>query len=146
MEDGDSDQSRRRFLHVTGTASLLGFAGCLSAGEGGHGGGEHAEREEDWCLEALDEEVPEEERTARSVDGGRRNPDNVLPKEEVGYKCSLQKTGHPMGEQLCSNCTFFIPDKDGDGIGACTQVAGQIRSQHWCEIWAPREGLNEQQE
>lgn len=132
MDEDESHRSRRRFLQLTGTASLVGIAGCL-------GKAEHdpsADRAEgEWCLDELDEPVRESERTAESIDGVVRNPGELISKEDAGYKCGA------MGAQLCANCHFFIPSKGNDMIGACALVAGRIRSQDWCARYQPTERL-----
>ncbi len=131
MDEDESHRTRRRFLQLTGSASLVGIAGCL-------GQAEHAareEREEGWCLEELDESVRESERTAESIDGVVRNPDELISKEDAGYKCGA------MGAQLCANCHFFIPSKGNDMIGACALVGGRIRSQDWCARYQPSDRL-----
>jgi len=39
----------------------------------------------------------------------------------------------------CSGCTFYIPNKNGDGLGACAIVAGAIDPEGWCVSYAPHE-------
>lgn len=134
MDEDESYRSRRRFLKLTGSASLVGFAGCL--GQDDHEN--PSQREEGWCLEELaDESVNEAEATAESVDGVQRNPDDLTSKEEAGYKCGAQ------GAQLCANCHYFIPSSDSDTIGACAIIDGPIRSQDWCALYEPADRLPE---
>lgn len=132
MEDCDSEGSRRRFLRLAGGASVVGLAGCIGTEEAPTGDARPA----DWCLDELEDEVPEALATAESIDGIERDPENVRPKEDVAYQCSSE------GYQLCANCQFFVPPA-GDYVGACTEVAGEIASQHWCGIYQPTERLEE---
>ncbi|WP_049923041.1 high-potential iron-sulfur protein [Halopiger djelfimassiliensis] len=123
-------ESRRRLLRVTGCGSLVALAGCLGSDDDENGVND---RPADWCFEDLDESVPDIEANAPSIDGvERKAPENLLSKEDAGYHCG------PVEGQQCGNCTFYIDDRDGDAIGACTEVAGQIRSVDWCELWAAR--------
>ena len=133
MDDGDAVESRRRFLQLTGGGSVLVVTGCLGDPDPIT---VEDPRPEDWCLEELDDEVPEVERQALSIDGlERADPDEILANDEVAYQCGpLEREG-----QQCGNCTFYVDDRTGDGIGACTEVEGQIRSVDWCAIWEPRE-------
>lgn len=128
MDGDDSNGSRRLFLRLTGSASLLGLAGCL--GGGGHGGEDHPEEID------LDAPVPDSDVNCTSIDGHERNPDDLRSKEDAAYQ------HHPQGYQLCANCQFFCPGST-DEVGACTEVAGRIRSQHWCALYQPTERLNE---
>ncbi|WP_265107984.1 high-potential iron-sulfur protein [Halosolutus halophilus] len=131
MSDGESREPRRRFLRIAGTGPVLVFAGCLGDEEDGDTG---EERPADWCLDQLEGSVPEVERNAVSTDGiERKDESELLSKEDAAYQCG------PQEGQLCGNCTFYIDDKNGDGIGACTEVEGMIRSVDWCGIWAARE-------
>lgn len=114
------------------------LAGCVNVdGEDGHAAGEPArDRPADWCFERLDADVPDVEANAVSIDGiERKSGDELVSKEEAGYQCGPQDGDH------CGNCTYYIDDRDGDAIGACTEVAGQIRSADWCGLWAPREEM-----
>lgn len=56
----------------------------------------------------------------------------TLEKSAVSYQ------EEPNGDQVCSNCTFFIPNEsDPAAPGKCTMVKGDILPQAWCAIWAP---------
>lgn len=133
MSGHDRQEPRRRFLRFAGVASIAGAAGCLGGSE--DEGDDFGNRPDDWCLEELDETPPEDLRTAESIDGIERDPEDVRTKEEVAYQC------HPEGEQLCANCRFFVP---GDGyFGACTEVDGEVRTQDWCAVYAPADRLDE---
>lgn len=129
---------RRRLLRLMGGASIMALAGCTESGEEGHG--EIEARDPGWCVEENNVEVPEAFRTAESIDGIQRNPDDMNTRSEAAYQC------HPQGYQLCANCRFFIPAKPaevGDGIGACAIVEGRIRSQDWCALYRESERLAE---
>ena len=131
MDDGDAAESRRRFLQLTGAGSVLAATGCLGDPDPIT---VEDDRPDDWCLEILDDEVPVAERQALSIDGHEPlPPDEILTKAEVAYECG------PFNGQQCGNCTYYVDDRTGDGIGACTEVEGQIRSADWCAIWEPRE-------
>lgn len=130
------DGSRRQFLLASGQASLVGLAGCF----GGESDGRPTatdRRPEGWCLEELSESVPDRYRTAESIDGIQRNPDELTTKDDAEYQCS------PQGYQRCTNCKFYVWDQTGDNVGACTEVEGEIRSQDWCALYEPTEDLDE---
>ncbi|WP_241430198.1 high-potential iron-sulfur protein [Halovivax asiaticus] len=128
----DSRRStRRRILMLAAGGSLALSAGCINTPTSGP----IAVEEPNDCLEQLDDSVPEEEATALSIDGVERQAEaNLASKTEAGYACG------PQEGMLCGNCTFYIDDKSGDGIGACAVVAGEVRSVDWCGLWQPRDG------
>lgn len=125
--------SRRRLVQLVGTGSLVGLAGCL--------GGDEAEqtqrRPDDWCIEEFDTDVADVERTAESIDGIPRDPDDLTARQDAAYQC------HPQGFQLCANCRFFIPSKTNEAVGACAIVEGRVRSQDWCALYQHTERLSE---
>lgn len=138
MESGDPNPSRRLLLQLAASGSLAGLAGCINTPSSGP---VMAEEPADYCFDQLEDSVPESEANATSIDGLERlDQENLVSKTEAGYACG------PQDGQLCGNCTFYIDDKDGDGIGACTQVAGEIRSVDWCGLWAPREKVPQEDE
>jgi len=49
-----------------------------------------------------------------------------LPKSAVAYQ------DHPKGSQDCANCNLFQPPN------ACKNVAGDISSKAWCNIWVKK--------
>ena len=55
-----------------------------------------------------------------------------LEKDAVNYQ------EEPQGEQRCSNCVFWLPGEDPEGVGACSMVQGEILPEAWCAIWAPQ--------
>jgi hypothetical protein len=129
--------SRRRFLHLTGaTVFAAGLAGCggnggdggdggdggtptATAGDGGDGG------------DGGGGEVPESEQTATAQGGARRNPDGLVSPDSLDYQ------SEPSGDEECSNCQFYVTDQDGDGMGACTLVSGEVSPQGWCTGYSP---------
>ncbi|WP_247000979.1 high-potential iron-sulfur protein [Halosolutus gelatinilyticus] len=142
MEDGKPHESRRRFLRLTGCGSLIGLAGCMNLNENAAGPASQPREglPADWCLDDLSDSVPESEANAVSIDGVERKPEGeLLSKQDAAYQCG------PSDGQQCGNCTFFIDDRSGNGWGACTEVAGEIRSVDWCGLWAPRMEIQEGQ-
>lgn len=134
------DASRRRFLLAAGGLSTFGLAGCLGADD--QPTQQQPPRASDWCVGDNDVDVPEVYRTAESIDGIERDPDDLTARENAAYQC------HPQGYQLCANCRFFIPGKhagggDEGGAGACAIVEGIVRSQDWCALYQPTEKLAE---
>ncbi|MEF8851616.1 MAG: high-potential iron-sulfur protein [Haloarculaceae archaeon] len=82
-------------------------------------------------------EVPEEYRTASSQGGEARTPDDLFTHEEVGLTESVEALadGTSQPGQSCGNCAEYIPDKNGDGWGACAKVEGYIAVEDWCSVW-----------
>ncbi|WP_306060692.1 high-potential iron-sulfur protein [Natronococcus wangiae] len=134
MDRSKLQSSRRRFLLITKSGLIIPLTGCL----GRNGNGEEPyDRPPDWCVEELSGPVPDAENTS-SIDGvPRKDQSNLQSKTEVAYQCM------PLENQQCGSCTFFIDDKTGDGIGACTEVEGGIRGTDWCSLWAPKEEMSE---
>lgn len=130
--------NRRRFLRLMGAASITALAGCAQSAENGTQAADA--RPSDWCVTENDEDVGELFRTAASIDGIERNPDDLTGREEAAYQC------HPQGYQLCANCRYFIPgkpDETGNGVGACAIVEGRMRSQDWCALYEVTERIGE---
>ncbi|MFB6161642.1 MAG: high-potential iron-sulfur protein [Haloferacaceae archaeon] len=114
---------RRQFLRLTSAATIVGLAGCSGNGGGGNsgatsGGGGGNGR-------GLGP-VPEEYATATAQGGMQRDPDSLQTKRALNYQSS------PNNGQQCSGCKYYIPDKNGDGLGACTLVEGKIEPTGWC--------------
>lgn len=121
---------------MTGVGAMLGLAGC---GGGGPAETEATTEEPTATQEATTtggeaETVPEEYVTATAQGGNQRNPDAVSTKEAVQYQTE------PNADQQCSNCTFYIEDKNGDDLGACAIVAGTIDPEGWCVSYAEYQG------
>lgn len=143
MVDTDKQSSRRRVLRLTGTASALLLSGCSGVSPAASGGPASVlDQDPDDATHCLDdlatEEVSESERTAESIDGIQRDPDaDFTLKENAAYTCRKQ------GMQMCANCRFFVPSRDGDRVGACTVVAGEVRSTDWCGLYRPSSRFRE---
>jgi hypothetical protein len=121
----------RRTLLATAAATTAALAGC--AGNGGEGT-EPPTTETEAETETDDDAVPAAYETATSLNGRQRDPDGLASKEALNYQAE------PEGDQQCSNCGFYIEDKNGDGLGACTLVAGTIDPEGWCTSYAPYSG------
>ena len=82
-------------------------------------------------------EVPEAYRTAESQAGEARTPDDLLPQADVAFGESVDQIaeGPASPGQSCGNCAEYIPDKNGDGWGACAKVEGYIAVEDWCSAW-----------
>jgi hypothetical protein len=63
----------------------------------------------------------------------QRNPDALSTKEAVSYQ------PEPNDGQRCDGCQFYIPDQNGDGMGACAIVEGQIAPEGWCTSFVATE-------
>lgn len=112
----DRSATRRRFVYGAATASALALAGCSSGG-GGDGS-----------------DVPEAYRTATSIGGQQRDPDSLSSQSAVSYRDS------PQGDMQCSNCQYYIEDKNDDGLGACTLVKGKVDPEGYCTTWVEYQG------
>jgi len=133
--------TRRRSLRLAGAVGLGGFAGCV----GGDGGGatptaadEHEEERLEGVSEAAFERgpVPEPYRTARPQVEERRDLDRLARKEDVAFQeaeAAVEAGSADPGEG-CGNCAEYIPDKSGDGVGACTKVEGYVDPADWCVL------------
>ncbi|MFC4405995.1 nitrous oxide reductase accessory protein NosL [Haloarchaeobius iranensis] len=115
---------RRTMLALVGAGSAAALAGCLG-GDGGNGTPTPTATPSD--------QVPEQYRTATGLGGGERDPDNLASKGDVSYQ------PQPQDGQQCSGCTFYIPDKNGDGAGACTIVEGTIDPSGYCTSYVAHE-------
>ena len=80
---------------------------------------------------ALSGSVPDVYQTAASQAGSKRNPDALQSKSAVQYQTQ------PKNGQQCSGCMFYIPDENGDGLGACSVVEGYIQPTAWCASYSP---------
>lgn len=82
-------------------------------------------------------EVPSEYRTAMSQAGEERTPDDLLPQADVAFGESVERIAEETAQpgQSCGTCAEFIPDKNGDGWGACAAVEGYIAVEDWCSAW-----------
>jgi hypothetical protein len=80
---------------------------------------------------ALSGPVPDVYRTATSQGGTKRSSDALQSKSAVQYQ------PQPKNGQQCSGCMFYIQDKNGDGLGACSVVEGYIQPTAWCASYSP---------
>ncbi|AXG05055.1 hypothetical protein DU500_00670 [Haloplanus rubicundus] len=77
-------------------------------------------------------------RTARSQAGERLNPDPLARKEDVsfqGTEAAVEAGAAESGE----DCAESIPDRNGDGFGACAKVEGYVDPAGWCVLWESTE-------
>jgi len=81
--------------------------------------------------------VPDVYLSATSLGNETRNPDELNTKADVGfseYDEAVENEAHRPGT-CCANCADFIPDKNGDGFGACAEVEGYVGGEDWCTIY-----------
>lgn len=131
------DISRRRLLEATGSVSLAGLAGCVETTNS-----TAPERPTD----DRDAPLPEGAEECVSTMGEERDPAQVSAKEEVDYQFHPQYTGASGFMEMCANCRFFCTAGSLDAeVGACTVVEGGVRSQDWCALWQPVDGLEERE-
>ncbi|WP_248896819.1 high-potential iron-sulfur protein [Haloplanus halobius] len=131
MSDKLAETERRRLLALVGSGLATGLAGC-----GGGGGGATATSTATATATptASDGGVPAAYETATSLDGTQRDPDALSSKDAVNYQAE------PSDGQQCSDCRFYIEDKNGDGMGACAIVAGTIDPEGYCVSYAEYQG------
>jgi hypothetical protein len=115
----DPNRLRRRLLVATAAAVTAGLAGCTSDGDSPTG-------------TTPTPPVPEEYVTATSLNGRARNPGALAPQSAVQYRDS------PVDGHQCSTCRFYIPDRNGDGRGACSIVEGTVAPEGYCTSYAPQ--------
>ena len=72
--------------------------------------------------------------TATSLDGTQRNPDSLSSQEAVSYQ------DEPSEGRQCSTCRYYIEDRNGDGVGACAIVAGEVAPEGYCVSYVEYEG------
>ncbi|WP_416840056.1 hypothetical protein [Haloferax sp. DFSO52] len=152
-----SGRTRRRFLQLTGTGTVISIAGCLGGGGGGGQetsttttpapttteGMEEEEEHEEELPEGVSEEefvfgpVPEVYQMALSQANEQRDPELLVSKESVQFQEAEDAfdAGLAVEGTNCGNCAEYIPDKNGDGFGACAKVEGYIDPEDWCILW-----------
>jgi hypothetical protein len=140
----DRLDSRRRFLQVAGTVAVTGIAGCSGDGGdggsagGGDGGDEDGGNDDDGGEQQGSgdglEPVPDEYATATAQDGTQRSPESVAEQSSVAYQ------SEPKDGEQCTDCRYYIPDKNDDGLGACAVVEGTIEPAGWCASFVQYEG------
>lgn len=57
--------------------------------------------------------------------------DDKVPKAAMKYQ------DHPHEGEQCSGCMHYVPPKQGEKMGECTLVAGDISPRGWCMAYAP---------
>jgi hypothetical protein len=62
---------------------------------------------------------------------GRR----VVPRDRRGRRGG----GAAESGDDCGNCAEYLPDRNGDGFGACTKVEGYVDPADWCVLWESAE-------
>ena len=133
MLDGE-EKTRRYVLRLTGATTVAGLAGCSGDGQQGDGqqgdGGQQGTQQQSG--QGLGP-VPDEYETATDQGGMERDPANLQTKQAVNYQST------PNNGNQCSDCRFYIPDKNGDGLGACTLVEGEIEPEGWCVSFAAQQ-------
>jgi len=130
MEDRATDGERRRLLALVGTGIATGLAGC----SGGGGGDDTATATATATATSGGEDtVPSGYETATAIGGTQRDPDSLSSKAALNYQ------SEPQDGQQCSTCQFYIEDKNGDGMGACTLVAGTVDPEGYCVSYAEYE-------
>mgnify|MGYP000037574300 CR=1 FL=1 len=129
------EQKDEKILRRTFLAGMSGFAvtGCMGGnGDGGDDGGDGDGEEEPPRTEGLGA-VPAEYENATAVGGmDREDSENLLSYDDVNYQ------SEPVGDQRCDGCTYWIPDQNGDDLGACAIVSGEIEPNGWCSSYAPQ--------
>jgi hypothetical protein len=108
--------SRRSILRQVGSLSLVGVAGCIGAAG----------------PKELEGPVPAAYRTATSQGGTKRDPGTLTSKGGANYSSAVGER-----KQTCATCRYYIPDRNGDGLGACSVVEGYTEPDAWCAIYAP---------
>lgn len=109
---------------LAGCTSGRGFMGNSGATTGG-------------CSDVPDNlsgPVPEPYRGATSQGGLSRKPSKLLSKSKANYQ------REPNRNQKCSKCSYYIPDKNGNCLGACVRVEGKILPNGWCEYYRAQVG------
>lgn len=129
-----SERTRRLFIHSAGVVGIATIAGCSSNGDGNGDGDNGGDGTVNGAGGDLSGPVPGQYETATSQGGSTRDPENLQSKQ------SLQYQSEPDAGDQCSGCTFYIPDKNGDGLGARTVVEGKIEPPGWCQSFSPHQG------
>jgi len=123
MTERVSDLDRRRLLGLLGASVATGLAGC-----GGDGSTPTA---------TAAGAVPAAYETATSIGGVQRDPGALSAQSAVDYQ------EEPNGEEQCSNCRYYVEDRNGDGVGACAIVEGTIAPDAWCVSYAAYQGATD---
>lgn len=125
-ERDDYSVARRSMLALLGTGSAAALAGCLGGDSSSGDDDDDSTPTQPATPTATVEEVPEAYRTATALNGDTRDPDALSAQPDVNYQ------SEPRSGQQCSGCAFYIPDKNDDGVGACSVVEGTIEPNGYC--------------
>jgi hypothetical protein len=142
---------RRRFVQLTGIATIVGVTGCLGEETGGQRGTDSAAGAKEERPEGVSETefvsgpVPAAYRDAESIGGEARDPEALTTKDAAKFQEASEAVEAGLAEpgQTCENCSEYIPDENGDGFGACAKVEGYVGPEDWCALW---ESLDEHEE
>ncbi|MFB6206008.1 MAG: hypothetical protein ABEJ05_05720 [Haloglomus sp.] len=129
----ETTRTRRSLLAAVGAAAAGGLAGCR--GDGGDATATATPTE--GCSPSaadLSKSVPAPYQGAESKGGLTREPSRLLPKSRGDYQ------REPNGDQRCSRCSYYIPDKNGDCLGACVRIEGLIDPGGYCEYYRTQVG------
>jgi hypothetical protein len=131
--------SRRHY--IVATVGVAALSGCTTESGDGTETAEPDDGEELPAGVSAEEfergPVPDEYRSATSLGGEARDPDELQTKANVRfseYDEALENDAHRPGT-CCGNCADYIPDRNGDGFGACAEVEGYIDRADWCTIF-----------
>lgn len=118
--------NRRTYLKVAGTAAVAAIAGCQGTDSTANANHE--------APHPNDGQVPDSEVNAQSL-GGQTRPDQPeYNKEAVSFSHT------PTDGKYCGSCQLYVPDQNGDGFGACTEVKGKIHPCDECGRWSEYSG------
>ncbi len=137
MDNNNTPLSRRQLLGATGSLSLVGLAGCIETTNS---------VAPPRTIDDRDAPLPDGAEECVSTMGEERDPDNVSAKDDVDYQFSPNYVGGSGFMEMCANCRFFCTGASLNAeVGACTVVEGGVRSQDWCALWQPVDGLEERE-
>lgn len=125
-----TQMGRRTLLAKGTTAVLVGLAGCSYSGIPGM----QTESDCPRPPENLAVPVPEIYERATSEGDIERDPEQLLDRTEAGYQ------SEPNGDQRCERCSYYIPDKNDDCLGACVRIKGYVDPDGWCEYYRTQVG------
>jgi len=107
-------------------------------GDVGDTGGDDEELPEGVSAEEFETgPVPEQYRTATSQGDETRDPDALVSKADAQFQEAEEAVEEGLAQEgnSCGNCADFIPDQNGDGFGACSEVEGYVDEADWCALW-----------
>jgi hypothetical protein len=122
---------RRTVLGAGGALAMAGLAGCSLLGGSSDGS------DGDDCPPPPDDlsgPVPAAYEGATSEADIEREPGRLIDRVEANYQ------SEPNGDQRCERCSFYVPDENGDCLGACVRVEGYTEPDGWCEYYRTQVG------